>query len=144
LSNKTLMPVRVFDFNLIPQDLLLQLKGDEFLNYNEKDLERLYLYGQIVAQDKLTQIYALVDEGKKIRGVLWLSIDPITLWMYITLLVIDKSFQNYKENVKAIYEFCKKIKQRLGLRGLRALTKTPKAFCKMFGAKRSKLTLVEV
>ena len=82
MSNKTLMPVRVFDFNLIPQDLLLQLKGDEFLNYNEKDLERLYLYGQIVAQDKLTQIYALVDEGKKIRGVLWLSIDPITLWMY--------------------------------------------------------------
>jgi len=138
------MPVRVFDFNLIPQDLLLQLKGDEFLNYNEKDLERLYLYGQIVAQDKLTQIYALVDEGKKIRGVLWLSIDPITLWMYITLLVIDKSFQNYKKNVKAIYEFCKKIKQGLGLRGLRALTKTPKVLCKMFGAKRSKLTLVEV
>ncbi len=136
--------VRIYDFNLIPKSIFKELSKRDFLNYDDKDLERLYLFGQLVAQDKLTQVYAMIDEDKIIRGVLWVSIDPIILWLYVVLCVIDKSFQNYKKNITKVFEFCRKIQKDIGLKGVRALTPTPGAYIKMFGAKRSKLTMVEV
>ncbi len=139
-----LTPIRIWDFNLIPRDLMLQLKTKEFLGYTEEDLDRLYLFGQLVAQDKFSQIYALVDDEKKIRGVLWLSIDVIMKHLWVTLLVIDKSCQNYKKNMREVFEFSKKIKESLKLKKLRAQTHNPKAYERLFGAKRSKLTTMEV
>jgi hypothetical protein len=136
--------VRIYDFNLIPKSIFKELSRRDFLSYDDKDLERLYLYGQLVAQDKLTQVYAMVDDDKVIRGVLWLSIDPIILWLYVVLCVVDKKFQNYKKNITRIVGFSRKIQKDLGLKGVRALTPTPGAYIKMFGAKKSKLTVVEV
>ncbi len=135
---------RIYDMNLIPRSLFQQLKKGDFEGYSDKDLDRLYLYGQLVGQDRLTQIYAMVDEEKKIRGVLWLSIDPITLVLYVTLCVIDPGFQNYKKNITEVVNFCRKIRQQLGLKKVRAFTKNPNVYTKLFGAKKSKLTCVEV
>lgn len=131
--------------NIIPRSLMEQLKDkDEFLDYTDKDLDRLYLLGQLVGQDRLTQLYAMVDEGKKIRGFLWLSIDPVTLNLWVTLLVIEKGYQNYKRNIENVFQFSKKIKDTLGLKKLKAMSGTPKALQRITGAKPSKLTVVEV
>jgi len=143
-KDKKLTPVQIWDFNIIPEEIFRQLKKGDFYDYNEKDLERLYALGQFIGQDQTNFIYALVNKEKKIKGVLWLAVDLVTLHLWITLLIIDKEYQKYKANMQELYQFIKGIQKQYGLKKIRALVRAPRTFEKLFGAKKSKSILMEV
>ena len=63
--------IRIYDFNLIPKYLFDQVKG---LNF---PMKRVYEFGNDIAKNPFTLLYALADESHRIRGFLWASVNPL-------------------------------------------------------------------
>ena len=129
--------IRIYDFHLIPEHLLKQVRD---LGYPP---ERLYMLGEAIMKNPFALLYALADQEHKIQGVLWATINPLDEIMYVQLLSMDRSFQNRGQAITVTIENLEKIRENMNLNGIRWLTTRPRAFEK-HGFKRSKRILMEV
>ena len=130
--------VRLFDFDIIPDYLIDQIKGRTW------DKEKLYKLGGFVASNPFTFVYALSDHEHKIKGFVWAMANLIDDCLYINACSIDKEYQKKRIIQTKVVPFLHRIRQELQLSKARALTTRPKAFEKMLeGVKRSKETIIE-
>ncbi|GAF71285.1 unnamed protein product [marine sediment metagenome] len=132
--------VRTFDFALIPRTLLEQVK-----EIDSEEIDRIYTFGPMFASNPLTLLYALVDAGYKIKGVLWAEIDVIDAIIFIRLLSVNKEYQSQNGqllNKAKDWLFNLKTGPKLK-KEIHFLTTRPGAFEKI-GVRRSKRIRMEI
>lgn len=131
--------VRVGRFDYIPRYLFEQIN-----ELDSEAIDRIYQLGPMFSQSPLTLLYVLVDEVKKIKGVLWGMVDVIEGVIYVKVFSVDKEYQSpdgliIEKAVDYILSLTEgsKLKKEIQFQ-----TTHPNAYEKA-GAKRSKYTLME-
>jgi len=77
--------IQTFDFRHVPQYLFEQSK-----DFDDDTIDRIYTFFK---PNMTTLLYVLVDEGYKIKGVLWASISIFEAVICIKFLSVDKEYQ---------------------------------------------------
>ncbi len=128
-----------FMFSRIPPYLFEQVKGADF------KIERIYQFGPLVLMNPLTFFYALADkETEKIKGILWLSVNPFEEIFYVQMLSVNKEYQNNGDVLKETLGFIRSIPDYKTLKPeIIMMTKRTKAFEKE-GWKRSEKVRMEI
>ena len=129
--------IRIYDFHLIPRDLIEQIKDRDYPS------DRLYAIGEYITKNPCTLLYALADPEHKIKGILWATVSLLDERMYVNLLSIAKEYQNHGQALKVVHENLEKIQTNLKLKGIRWITTRPHAFERQ-GFKRAQSVMMEV
>lgn len=95
-------------FSLIPQYLFEQVKGADF------KIDRLYQFGPLLLASPLTFLYVLAEKEQledghaPVKGILWLTVNPIEEMFYVEMLSVDKDYQG-NGTLQSALEFIKSI-----------------------------------
>jgi hypothetical protein len=114
--------IRIYDLKLIPKYLFEQVKPQNF------DLNELYAMAPNYESDPLTLLYVLADEGHKIKGFLWCHINTILKTIDVEVLTVDKEYQDRGQIILKAKDFMTPVKEKIGYKAFRIITKRPKAF----------------
>lgn len=149
--------VRITDPNIFvslqPPELLEQVKErdwavDDFLYFAPLIMTQICVNetGQIVSiPNKMQQFYWLINSDKVIKGVLWLSLDPLTKRLMVNLLSVDKEYQSKNgEVLEKTRDFAKAIAQAENLKDKVLWTTTRPGKFEKVGAKQSNKKIMEV
>lgn len=149
--------VRVIDPNIFielqPRELLEQIKDrdwdvDDLLYFAPLIMTQIIANdaGQIVSiPNKLQQFYWLTNTNKVIKGVLWLSLDPLTKRLMVNLLSVDKEYQSKNGDLlEKTRDFAKAIAEAEGLKDKILWTTTRPGKFEKVGAKQSNKKIMEV
>ena len=84
---------QLMDFNFVPRYLLEQMKDKDY------DVDRIYYYGQLFIRSPFNFLFAMTNKDYVIKGILWVTIDPVTELMGVNVFSVDKEYQsNGKES----------------------------------------------
>lgn len=93
-------------FNLVPRYLFEQIR-------EKTDINRIYEVGMLSLTSPFVFVYVLVDkniEEKKIKGILWLSINVLERYIYVELLSVDKEYQSKEcDAIKKTLDFIRGV-----------------------------------
>jgi hypothetical protein len=128
--------IRIFDLNLIPRDLIEQVKNTEL------NTDLLYQIGDNVTSSPFTLLYAISNEESGVVGVLWASVAVIEDTLWGQMASVRKEYQD-GTIIPAMMDFLQKIRGELGLGHLKCITTRPRAL-ERYGWKRSKNIIMEV
>ena len=95
---------RIYDFNLVPKYLLEQMPDKDY------DIDRIYQYGRIFVLSPFNFLFVMTDANYVIKGILWLTIDPVMEVMGINVFSVDKEYQSNGKESEArqlTYKFLK-------------------------------------
>lgn len=79
-------------FALIPKYLFEQIKGREW------EVEKFYKWGPIFIRNPLNRVWVLTDIANIIKGVLWVTIDPVLEVMAVNVFSVDREYQELNGN----------------------------------------------
>ena len=130
--------VRIYDFRLIPNHLLKQVKGTSF------NWDRLIESSPMLHMNSCQLLYAMVDKDNVIFGVLWAEYDSINEWVYINAYSVDPDFQDGKlidRGVEVLQEFVVDELESVNIKKFACATTRPKAMEKN-GWRRSDAVLM--
>lgn len=127
--------IKIDDLNLIPRELLAQVRDWDW------SPEEVYQAWPLF-DNPFNLLYALADEARQVRGVLWLCILPLHRTLFINLLSLDKAAQGKGFIKKQLHPYLKELCQQLKLRNYKGITSRPDGFCRQ-GFKRDRMVLVE-
>lgn len=131
--------LRIYDLNVVPRRFFEQARDLKGWN-----LDRLYSYSSSICSNPCNLIYALHDEGRVIRGILWARIDILSEELFVVLLSVDKEYQGANgAAIDAAKLALEEVKRTAGLKRITFLTTRPKAYEK-HGMKRTKAVIMEV
>ena len=114
----------------IPRYLFEQIEGAD-----DEMIERIYLFGQLAIQSPTTLLYVLVNEAKKIKGVLWASVDIIGGVLFVKIFSVDKEYQG--GSIKGMVDFLTEQLKNSKITRLECYTERPKSY-ERIGWKKSK------
>jgi len=80
--------------NWVPRKLFEQIKCREW------DVENIYKYGPLFIQNPLNRFWVLTDLNHSIKGVLWITIDPVVELIAVNVLSIDKQYQKVNGSLR--------------------------------------------
>lgn len=80
--------------NYVPRYLFEQIKNR---NWN---VDKIYEYGSLFITNPLNRFWVLTDIGHTIKGILWITIDPIVEIIAVNVLSIDKEFQRLNGSLR--------------------------------------------
>lgn len=132
-------------FGLIPRYLFEQIPSREW------EVSKLYEWGKIFLANPLNLFWVLTDTENIIKGVLWVTIDPVLEMIAVNILSVDKEYQHprgeaIKQSIEHLKKYRNKLKKDSGLElkdKMLWTTTRPKAF-KHIGAKCHNRTIMEV
>lgn len=139
-------------FEVIPRRLFDQIPKRHW------SVETLYKYGPIFVSNPFNAIWVMMDIGKDIHGVLWVTIDPVVEIIAVNVLSVDREYQNLNgclrnipsEIIQKIAEHLRKFqgefKEKFGIELKKEIlwtTTRPKA-CERAGAKRHPRVIMEI
>ena len=117
--------------------------------HRDWEVDNLYKYLPYFVSNPLNRFWVLTDIGDVIKGVLWITIDPVVEMIAVNLLSVDREYQNgqaVKKSIEHLHKFQDEIKARGG-KGLKRkifwATTRPRAF-ERIGATRHKRTIMEI
>jgi hypothetical protein len=114
--------VKVSDLFLIPKYLLDQVK-DVYWTPDE-----LYGLWPTMEGNVGNLLFALVDKDHIIKGVVWCSVVLMGRFLFVNIVSLDKEYQNRHVCQNIIAPYLRKIKEKLGLTRIIAVTSRPKTF----------------
>ena len=133
---------------IVPRYLFEQIKNRKW------DVDRLYEYGPLFITNPLNRFWVLTDIDHKVKGVLWITIDPITEFIAVNILSIDKEYQRLNGSLRSrpsdvirrTVEFLHKVQDELKAKKVNIKRKIlwsttrPRA-CERAGAKRYRVVM---
>ncbi len=122
---------------MIPKYLLEQVRD---LPWEVEDFYRQWrLY-----EGPFQFLYALVNEEKLVKGVLWLSVMPMSRVLYVNLVSLDREYQSQGYMQSLIIPFIRKVRATMDLKKIvwHASGSHVKAFTR-YGFKPSVYTMME-
>lgn len=133
-------------FGFIPQELFEQVK--------ERDpdviVDNLYKFGPAQLSSPLTFLYVMVDDKYSVKGVLWAGINEFSNNLEVSILSVDKEYQN-NGACKVSLEFLQDIQKKHNLNKIRMMTLRGKActdkyerIYKKIGLKESNVIILEI
>ncbi|KKM00702.1 hypothetical protein LCGC14_1801790 [marine sediment metagenome] len=132
-------------FRLIPPELFEQVKEDP-----DVIVENLYKFGPEQLNSQLTFLYIMVDPEDKTKGVLWAGVNEFTNILEVSILSVDKEYQDGK-SPKIVLEFLQKLQKILNLSKIRFMTTRGKNYTdkykrvyKEIGLKESNILILEI
>lgn len=128
--------VGVKDINQIPRYLFEQVKPMEY------DVDRLYEWAPVLLKNPMNIIGGFLDKSGTIKGVMWVSFNPITNKIQVHIVSIDKSYFG-KGIMKEVNGLLNKFKKKLGADKIVGITSRPRAIQKLMGFQRSDVIVVE-
>ena len=138
--------VRIFTPSHIPSYLVEQIRDRDY------SVESFYQYHEInclcpsadneFRLNPFSHLYILIDEKSSPKGLLWLSVDPLTKDLIIQTYSIDKQYWGKGLAVKKLAEHVRDIRRKAHLNKIYWITNYPKHSEKN-GFKRSKSVLME-
>ena len=152
---KDLKFVRVIDpllFSRIPPQLFEQIPKRNW------EVNKLYAYGPIFIQNPFNAIWVMQDIALKIKGVLWVTIDPVVEIIAVNVLSVDKEYQQLngslrntasgiiQKTVEHLHKFQDELKEKFGIelkREILGATTRPRA-CERSGWKRYPRVIMEI
>lgn len=142
---KELKWVRAFSPDIIPKYLVEQIKHrdyeiDDFYKYHSVNC--LVEDNNIQKLNPFNHLYVLIDEEKKVKGMLWFVIDPLTKDIIINNYSIDPEYWFKGKAVKKLVDFMKEMLNKLNLTKIYWMTNYPK-HSERYGFKPSKCVLME-
>lgn len=81
-------------FDLIPKYLFEQIKGREW------EVEKFYKWGPIFIRNPLNRIWVLTDIANLIKGVLWITIDPVLELIAVNVFSVDRKYQELNGSLR--------------------------------------------
>lgn len=134
--------------NWVPRYLFEQVKNRTW------DVEKLYEYGPLFITNPLNRFWALTDITHHIKGVLWITIDPIVEVMAVNILSIDREYQRLNGSlrskpsdvIKKTVEFLHTVQDELRAKGVKIkreilwATTRPRT-CEKAGARRYRVVM---
>lgn len=136
-------------FSRIPPHLFEQIKKRNW------EVSKLYAYVPIFIMNPFNAVWIMQDIALKIKGVLWVSIDPVVEIIAVNILTVDREYQNLngslrnspseiiKKVAEHLHEFQDEVKKKNGMELKREIlwtTTRPKA-CERSGAKRHRVVM---
>lgn len=133
-------------FKYFPKYLLEQIPDRQW------EIEKLYEWAPTFISNPLNAFWVLTLEDNIMKGLLWITIDPVLEMIAVNILSVDSEYQKPRgEAIKKTIEFLKEYRQKLKdekgieLKGTMLWTTTrPKAFECIDGIKRYNRTIMEV
>lgn len=136
-------------FGRIPPELFEQIPKRNW------EVQKLYAYGPIFIQNPFNAIWVMQDLANVIKGVLWITVDPIVEVIAVNILSVDREYQKLngslrktpseiiKKTVEHLHKFQDEVKQKKGMQLKREIlwsTTRPRA-CERSGAKRHRVVM---
>lgn len=134
---------------LIPRYLIDQAKDKDFTT------ERFYALAPMLIANKLNIIGLFADADNKVKGFMWATINILSEQLYVSVISIDKEYQNCSGDVlQCVFEVIKgfpndiSIKQTIKIAKLKLketiqlVTKRPKSYERR-GWHRADVTIME-
>ena len=118
-------------------------------------VSKLYAYGPIFIMNPFNALWVMQDITDIIKGVLWVTIDPVEEVIAVNILSVDREYQKLNGSlrrtpseiiqkvVKHLHEFQDEVKEKNGMELKREIlwtTTRPKA-CERSGAKRHRVIM---
>ncbi len=125
-------------FDEIPRYLFEQIPKRDWV------VEDLYKWGSVFMQSPLNLLFVLRNIANKVKGVLWITVDPVLKMACVNIYSIDRKYQT--KNGEAIKRALRFIRENADKRGLKEkilwTTTRPKAFVRA-GCRLSDRIVVE-
>ena len=128
--------VRLFVPKLIPEELILAVKGRTFTP------KAFYEYQVDVKDWPGNFLYVLIDDDKKIQGFLWAELNNMDGSIFVNTFSVRKEYWHKGKTIEKAIELLLEIKDRCKSPNVYWLTTNPKFFEK-HGFTRSKNVLME-
>lgn len=137
--------VRLFSPIHIPKTLIEQVKHrkysvEDFFKNQETTCMLSTKNGPVL--NPLNHLYGLVSEDNLVKGVLWMTIEPLSSAIIIQTFSIDKELWHKGKAVKKLADHVKQLKNKLKLDRVWWLTNYPK-HSEKHGFKRARSVLME-
>ena len=133
-------------FKTIPLRLFEQIKEKD----SDVIIENLYKFGPAQLNSESNFIYVMVNDRFEIKGVLWAGINEFSENLEVSVLSVDKEYQNSGACEK-MFEFLKEIRKEHSLRKIRWMTNRGKSQQRKYeqiyneiGLKQSDTIIVEM
>ncbi|MBA7600490.1 hypothetical protein ES703_07545 [subsurface metagenome] len=126
--------------------------------HRDWEVDSLYDCLPLFVANPLNRFWALTDIASKIKGFLWITIDPVVGMIAVNILTVDREYQNVngslsktpseivKKVVEHLHKFQDELKAKGGIELKRKIfwsTARPKAF-ERAGAKRHNRIIMEI
>lgn len=137
--------IRVFTPDHIPTYLIEQIKNkdytvEDFYKYHRMNLGS-YENGQL-KMNNFCHLYVLANDKNLVKGVLWMSIDPLTKDIIIQVFSMDKEYWGRGHAVRRLSDFVKDFQTKGKFNKIYWITNYEKHSMR-YGFKRSKSILME-
>jgi hypothetical protein len=129
--------VKLKTVSQIPRYLLEQVKPLEF------DIDRFYDWAPLLIDNPLNLMGGFIDQDQEIKGIMWVSYNPMTNKLTVQVLSIDKKYygMGIMNEIKGILN---KLRKNVNAEKIDSLTTRGKALAKLMGAKESKFKIMEI
>jgi ABC-type nitrate/sulfonate/bicarbonate transport system permease component len=79
---------------LIPRYLFEQIKGRDW------EVENIYKFGPLFVSNPLNRVWVLL-KNNTIKGVLWITIDPVVEIIAVNVLSVDREYQRLNGSLRS-------------------------------------------
>lgn len=130
--------IKIKDINIIPRYLFEQIKPKEL------NIDRLYEWAPVFINTPFHIMGGLIDKEGEVKGVLWVSFNPVINCLTVHCLSIDKEYYG-KGIMPEIRGILMKLKKNVGADSIQALTTRSNAIKKLVdGSYEKKIKIVEL
>lgn len=127
--------VRLNNVTQIPRYLLAQVRPQDF------NIDAFYKWAPVLFKNPLNLFGGFLDKDKIIKGIMWLSFNPITEKLTVHMISVDREYYN-RGILKEADGILHKLKKKMNAISIIAQTTRPKALGKI-GYVKSKTVILE-
>jgi len=124
------------DARLVPRYLLEQVKDRDW------DVDEWYAYQAKLQGHVENLVLGLVDKDHQIKGMVWITVDGFSKWLFINTFTVDKKYQRMSKLIKFVKRYIKDLSIKLGIKRALWAARRTKAL-ERYGFKCSEYQLME-